>query len=165
MTTPAATAPRGCTCRRSTRNWIADGTCSTCGHNVLEEQLTPVVLQVLCGGTGATLWRNARGFDAYFPDGTKREAPIRYGVGDGGADYLGLYDGRFLAVELKTPLGRLQPNQRNFGDLVTRLGGVYAVVRSEADARALLAYLRGAAPRPMFVFAAETSDPTAPPPR
>lgn len=157
-----AARPTGCTCRRAARNWLADGTCGTCHNNVLEEQLTPVVLQVLCGGTGATLWRNPRGFDTHFPDGTPRKAPFRYGVGDGGADYLGLFDGRFLAVELKTPLGRLQPNQRNFGALVARLRGVYAVVRSEADARALLVYLRGAAPRPAFVFAAETPDPTPP---
>lgn len=142
----------GCTCARSRRRWLDDGTCSVCQNNVLEEQLTPLVLRILCGGTGCTLWRNARGFDAFFPDGTRRKAPIRYGVGDGGADYLGLFAGRFLAVELKTPLGRLQPNQRNFGALVARLGGVYAVVRSETDARELLSYLRGGI-RPAFVFA------------
>lgn len=146
--------PTGCTCRRSLRRWLPDGTCATCCHNVLEEQLTPLVLQILCGGTGATLWRNARGFDTHFPNGERRKGPIRYGVGDGGADYLGLYNGRFLAVEMKTPLGSLQPNQRNFGALITRLGGIYAVCRSVDHARQLLAWLQSGGPRPEFVFAA-----------
>lgn len=151
--------PRGCTCRRSDRRWTPDGTCATCLNNVLEEQLTPLVLRILCGGTGIVLHRNARGYDSHFPDGTKRKAPIRYGVGDGGADYLGpcgisgAHFGKYLAVEMKTPLGKLQPNQRNFGQLVTRLGGIYAVVRSELHARQLLAWLRGQAERPEFVFA------------
>lgn len=156
-----ASRSSGCTCRRSLRRWLPDGTCATCGHNVLEEQLTPLVLQILCGGTGIALHRNARGYDSYFPDGTPRKAPIRYGVGDGGADYLGpcgipgAYFGKYLAVELKTPLGSLQPNQRNFGTLITRLGGIYAVVRSVDHARALLAWLQHGGERPGFVFAWE----------
>lgn len=144
----------GCICRRSVRSWQPSGTCAACNNNVLEEQITPVVLKILCGGTGLTLWRNARGYDSHFPDGTKRKGPIRYGVGDGGSDYLGLWSptGLFTAVEMKTPLGRLQPNQRNFGALVARLGGVYAVVRSEQHADQLLNYLRGEAQRPDFIF-------------
>lgn len=157
--------PRGCTCPRTARRWLDDGTCATCSQNVLEEQLTPVILAVLCGGTGIALHRNARGYDSHFPDGTKRKAPIRYGVGDGGADYLGpcgipgIYFGKYLAVEMKTPLGRLQPNQRQFGTLITRLGGIYAVVRSESDAAELLRWLRGSGPRPGFVFALPTATP------
>lgn len=162
--TPPIPQSRGCTCRRSLRRWLPDGTCATCGHNVLEEQIAPLVLQILCGGTGIALHRNARGYDSYFPDGTPRKAPIRYGVGDGGADYLGpcgipgAYFGKYLAVEMKTPLGSLQPNQRNFGALITRLGGIYAVVRSVDHAGELVAWLRGDAPRPAFVFATSTPD-------
>lgn len=156
-------APTGCTCPRTRRNWLLDGTCGTCGHNVLEEQIAPLVLTTLCGGTGVTLWRNARGFDTHFPSGEKRKGPIRYGVGDGGADYLGPcgipgeHFGKFLAVETKTPIKGLQPNQRNFGTLVARLGGVYAVARSEQNASELLAYLQGTADRPSFVFTYQES--------
>ncbi|HET9893277.1 MAG TPA: hypothetical protein VFQ42_22555 [Mycobacterium sp.] len=133
---------RGCTCSARARRWLVDGTCAVCHNRVLEEQITPLVLRILCGGTGATLWRNTRGFDTHFPNGTPRKAPIEYGVGDGGADYLGLYRGRFLAVEMKTPIGRQQPNQIRFESLVVRLGGVYALVRSESAAADLLTWLR-----------------------
>lgn len=131
------TASKGCICRREARAWTPSGVCATCGQHVLEAQLTPVVLQVLCApGSGLVLWRNARGYDA--------DRKIRYGVGDGGADYIGLYApaGRFVSVELKTARGRQQDNQRQWEQLVLRLGGVYALVRSVDDARILLERLR-----------------------
>lgn len=132
-----------CSCNRARRSWDpATSRCATCGCDPTEDQLTPVLLQILCGGTGLVLWRNARGFDTHFPDGRKRTAPIRYGVGDGGADYLGLYQGRFVGVEFKSASGRQQDNQRAFERLVIAQGGIYAVVRCEADARRLLEYLR-----------------------
>jgi hypothetical protein len=131
------------------RYWQPDGVCRGCGQRVLEEQLTPVLLQTLCApGSGLVLWRNTRGFDAYFPDGTKRKQPIRYGVGDGGADYLGIGpDGRFVGVEFKSATGRQQPNQIEWQRLVERLGGVYEIVRSPDDAQAFLARMRGGSDR------------------
>lgn len=141
MTTPTSTVShsRGCICRRATRNWQSDGICTACGQRVLESQLTPVLLQILCGGTGLVLWRNTRGFDA--------ERQIKYGVGDGGADYIGLWapSGRFVGVEFKTAEGRQQANQRDWQALVERLGGIYAIVRSPDDAHALLERLRAQA--------------------
>jgi hypothetical protein len=147
MTTPASvtssrstSSQRGCVCRRTSRNWQPDGVCAACGQRVLESQLTPVLLQILCGGTGLVLWRNTRGFDA--------ERQIKYGVGDGGADYIGLWSpsGRFVGVEFKTPHGRQQQNQVTWQTLVERLGGVYAIVRSPDDAHALLTRLRAEVP-------------------
>ena len=79
-------------------------------------------------------WRNNCGFDA--------ERKIRYGVGNpGGADLIGLYFGIFVAVEIKTERGRLTPEQKMWGELVEKKGGIYAVVRSVEDARALLTRL------------------------
>lgn len=127
----------GCICQRAARRWGANGVCATCGQRVIEEQITPVVLANLTGGTGLTLWRNPVGFD--------ERSKNHYGLVKGAADYIGLWApaGRFVAVEMKRPSGgRHEADQKVFRALVQRLGGVYALVRSEADARALLQRLR-----------------------
>lgn len=85
----------------------------------------------------AVWWRNNCG--AYpLPSG----GMLRYGVGNpGGADLVGVFRGRAVFVEVKTPIGRLSAHQRLFRDLVERKGSVFAVVRSADDARALIADL------------------------
>lgn len=130
----------GCICRATERAWLSDGDCATCGRAVLEKQLAPVVLKILCGNTGLTLWRNPAGYD------TARK--VRYGLAPGSGDYIGLWTpggARYVEVELKTPKGRLSPEQVARKQLVARLGGIYAVTRSIADAEALLAQLRAGA--------------------
>ena len=78
------------------------------------------------------LWRNNCGFDA--------ERKVRYGVGNpGGADLIGVYRGRFVAVEVKTPTGRQSDEQRTFQQLVERKGGIYVVLRSVEDAERWIA--------------------------
>jgi hypothetical protein len=55
----------------------------------------------------------------------------------GSSDIIGLLpDGKFLAVEVKTPHGRLSPEQSAFLEKVRGLGGVAIVARSfrELDA-------------------------------
>jgi hypothetical protein len=136
---------RGCICSRTARRWGPEGACLTCGQRVLESQLTPVLLAILTGGTGLVLFRNTTGYDA-----TRR---IRYGLAPGSADYVGAWlpTGRLVAVELKTATGRQSEEQVAWQALITAsgrpgwLGGIYALVRCEADARALLTRLRGAA--------------------
>jgi hypothetical protein len=60
---------------------------------------------------------------------------VAYGVGGpGGADLIGIFRGRFVAVEIKTATGRQSPEQRMFQQLVERKGGVYVVLRSVEDA-------------------------------
>jgi hypothetical protein len=57
----------------------------------------------------------------------------------GSADVIGILPGgRFLAVETKAPKGRLSPEQREFLDGVSALGGMAFVARSAADADAVL---------------------------
>lgn len=46
--------------------------------------------------------------------------------------------GQFLAVECKTPTGRVTPEQQNFIDAVCLSGGVGLVARSAQDLRAVL---------------------------
>jgi len=67
---------------------------------------------------------------------------VRFGVGSpGGADLIGCFRGRFLAVEIKTPTGRQSPEQRAFQQLIESKGGIYVILRSVEDARAWLAQL------------------------
>ena len=99
-----------------------------------EGQLQDLIRLELGASADGAWWRNNVGFDA--------ERKIRYGVGNpGGADLIGLHRGRFVAVEIKTPRGRLTPEQKMWGDLVEKKGGIYAVVRSVEDARDLLTRL------------------------
>ncbi len=67
---------------------------------------------------------------------------VRFGVGGpGGADLLGIFRGRFVAVEIKTPTGRQSSDQRTFQGCVEKHDAPYFIVRSEDDARAVLAEL------------------------
>ena len=144
ITAPHRRRTRGCTCSITRRAWRPDGTCATCSQRVLESQIQDVVYDVLIAEPTVLLYRNNVG-TTVFPDGSR----VKYGVGNpGGADLLGLYRdsagiGRFLAVETKTVRGRQSAEQRAFERFVTLRGGIYAICRSEADARALLERLRG----------------------
>lgn len=80
------------------------------------------------------LWRNNVGV------GEVRGYKIRFGVGGpGGADLIGIFRGRFIAVEIKTTTGRQSEEQRVFQQLVEKKGGIYVVLRSAEEARAWLA--------------------------
>ena len=75
--------------------------------------------------------------------------PVQFGLARGSADLIGWRTititpdmvGRRIAVftslEVKTPNGRLSPQQRNWFDAVQRAGGIAAVVRSTQDALTL----------------------------
>lgn len=113
---------------------------------------------VLVADPRCLLWRNEIGSSTHWPDGREREHPIRYGVcSPGGADLIGCFGPRFLAVEVKTPAGRLSPEQVDFGRWLATRGCVYAICRSEADAAALLAHLQGAAPAPACLLRPEVA--------
>lgn len=81
-------------------------------------------------------WRNNTGVAV-----ARTGHTIRYGLGNGSADLVGLFRGRFVSVEIKTPTGRQSPEQRQWQQLVEHKQGVYAIVRSEDDAHALVAEL------------------------
>ncbi len=74
------------------------------------------------------LWRNSTGADIV--------KGVRYGIGKGGADLVGLLrgSGRFVAFEVKTATGRQSPEQRAWADAVRGAGGFYALVRSADEA-------------------------------
>lgn len=71
---------------------------------------------------------------------------VAFGVGGpGGSDLVGIYRGTAVFVEVKTPIGRLSPEQKQFRNLVTSKGAIYVVLRSVDDARAWIAQLEKAA--------------------
>lgn len=89
------------------------------------------------------LWRNNTG---QMIDKDNRRVVFGCG-GKGAADLIGMWthtDGRaqFVALEVKTPIGRLSPEQKLYQQLIERKGGVYAVVRSVEDARAWVDAMR-----------------------
>lgn len=144
---------RHCDCSRARRDWRPDGTCARCRLTVHESSIMDAVKAILVQDPKCLLWRNEIGSNTHWPNGEPRKGPIRYGVcNPGGADLIGLYSHRFLAVETKTVIGTLSPEQIRFGRWVADRQGVYAVCRSEQDAAELLTYLHGGAQRPAFVF-------------
>lgn len=103
-----------------------------------ESQLQDAIRLELGRDPDLVLWRNNVGL-AWMRNGT----PVRFGVGGPGAsDLVGVFRGRAVFVEIKTPTGRQSPEQRTFQQLVERKGGTYVVLRSVEDARAWLADLR-----------------------
>lgn len=87
-------------------------------------------IRLVLSECGVIAWRNNCGV------AEQGGRTIRFGVGSpGGADLIGLYRGRFLAIEVKTPTGRLSDEQKRFQQLVDRNGGWYVVLRSAAEAR------------------------------
>ena len=109
---------------------------------------TVIVQKILLklGNAARRLFRNNTG--ALF-DRTGR--PVRYGLANGSSDIIGLRQltitpamvgstiAQFVAVEVKTPTGRVQKHQQQFIDTVLAMGGCAGVVRSVDQAEALLA--------------------------
>lgn len=101
-----------------------------------EGEIQDAVRLALGNVDGLCVWRNNIG---------KTETNgrwIAYGVGGpGGADLIGVYRGRFIAIEIKTPRGTQTDEQRRFQRLVELRGGIYVVLRSVAEARSWVATL------------------------
>lgn len=93
-------------------------------------------------GTGVRLYRNNVGMD--------RSTNVRYGLATGSADLVGVRRvevtedmvgtviGQFVAIEVKTPKGRLRDEQKIWLRTISELGGIAEVVRSEEEAEQLL---------------------------
>lgn len=101
-----------------------------------EAQLQDRVRLVLGADRAGVWWRNNVGLAT-----TDRGVKITFGLFKGSADLIGLFRGRFVAVEIKTETGRQSPEQVQWQGVVEDHGGIYVVVRSEDDARELLADL------------------------
>lgn len=89
-------------------------------------------IMLALGKAGHRLWRNNSGA---LPD-PKTGVWVRYGVGQpGGSDLIGMCkDGVFCAIEVKTPTGRVKPEQQRFVDMVRANGGRAGIARSVQNA-------------------------------
>jgi hypothetical protein len=93
-----------------------------------ETELQRKIRLAVCSTGRVTLYRNNSGYAA--------ETRVKYGLGDGGADLVGFVHGtgRFFALEVKTPTGRVRKNQELWIAHVNRNGGYAVVVRSVEEA-------------------------------
>lgn len=98
---------------------------------------------------GLRLFRNTVGFgyqgDVVWERGgqvlLQNARPVTFGLAPGSADLIGWHDGRFVALEVKTPTGRPSDMQTRFIDAVLHHGGQAGVVRSPDDAARVLGLL------------------------
>lgn len=87
-------------------------------------------IMIALSQAGCVVWRNNTGV---LKDASGR--PIKFGLCKGSADLIGIAkDGRFLAVEVKTAVGRVRPEQELFIASVKRAGGRAGVARCVDDA-------------------------------
>jgi hypothetical protein len=86
----------------------------------------------------ASYWRQNSGtFAERNRDGSTRY--IRANTAKGMSDIMGvLKDGRTLAIEVKSRVGRMRPGQEEFLQTIRQAGGVAGVCRSVEDAQRLL---------------------------
>lgn len=90
-------------------------------------------IRVALSAIGITLYRNNSGFASY-ENGRK----VRYGLFKGSSDLIGITNtGRFVAIEVKTPKGRLTKEQKNFLEFIKSQGGISGCARSVEEALAL----------------------------
>ena len=94
-----------------------------------ESEVLAAVRLVFGQADGFVVWRNTSGFTK------EADRAIRYGVGIGGSDLLGVAPGGlFLAIEVKTAKSRVTEEQIRFLELVHERGGVACLTRSAEQA-------------------------------
>jgi len=109
------------------------------------EQTIQQHIRLACSSGNCRLFRNNTGT---LKDANGR--PVQFGLCKGSADLIGWTTRTvtqdmvgtqvavFTSIEVKTPTGRLRPEQRQWLDAVQVAGGVAGVARSVADAQQLL---------------------------
>lgn len=100
-------------------------------------------IRIALAKAGVLIWRNHVGVSRQ-----ESGATARSGLAVGSADLVGLVppSGRFLAIEVKRPVGgRVSERQSAWLEVVRAKGGIAGVARSVADALALVAEAKGEA--------------------
>lgn len=140
--TERATSKR--TSQRRTRAGYTDGVIG--GRRVLiaepavetEKGLMTRIRVALAAMPGVLVWRNNVGVDA--------DHGVRYGLGVGSADLVGIVmvrgHGVFAGWEVKVPGRKLREEQRRWIDTVRRFGGIAGRVESPEEAIALVTEAR-----------------------
>lgn len=101
-----------------------------------EAEIQRQILVALNSLHGVRVFRNNCGFDG--------ENRVRYGLAPGSADLIGwrvLSDGtaQFVSIEVKSPGGRLRPEQETWLRVCQRAGCCAGVARSVDEALAIVA--------------------------
>jgi hypothetical protein len=119
--------------------------CSRCWNAKLSEQRIQQEIRLAISHGDTKVFRNNTG--------TLRDQngrPVQFGLCKGSADLIGwrtvtvtpdMVGQRlavFTSIEVKTPTGRLRPEQQQWLDAVQAAGGIAGVARSVEDARALV---------------------------
>ena len=116
-------------------------------EHMKESELQKQIMLAL-SQAGCIVWRNETA-GAWVGRATHRDGDtvtiagarmIQAGLCVGGADIIGIHraTGRMIAVEVKTPTGRLSAEQGRFLDAVKHAGGIAGVARSAREALDLL---------------------------
>lgn len=101
-------------------------------ENLKETDIMRLIMME-CSRLGATVWRNNVG-TGYTSNGSF----IRFGLCKGSSDLIGLYKGRFLAIEVKDHKGKVTTEQKNYIDFINKNGGIAGVCRNLDDLKKLL---------------------------
>lgn len=101
-------------------------------------------IHVALTAPGQVTWRNNIGTAEFWNEHRERPDKVAYGVGGpGGSDLIACVRGRFVALEVKPPGARTEPErarlQEQFRALVRANGGFACVVRSVDEALAAVA--------------------------
>lgn len=95
-----------------------------------ESDALKAIRETVVASGRAVLWRNNGGVATY------GAARVRYGLGLGSADLIGLLvpSGRGLAIEVKSARGRLSSEQMAWRGAWERAGGLYVLARTPEEA-------------------------------
>ena len=100
----------------------------------MNESVITKKIMIALSEAGCLIYRNNTGM---LKD--QRGTPVRFGLCVGSSDLIGIApDGRFLAVEVKAPKGRVTDKQQSFINNVIQQGGLAGVARSVNDALAII---------------------------
>jgi hypothetical protein len=99
-----------------------------------EVEIQRRILAALGAEPDLLLMRNTVGDVVYYDeDGRKRT--YKYGLGAGSPDIVGILNGRWFCLEVKTPTGVMSAQQKLVGEIWKRFGAMVFVVTSVAEAR------------------------------
>lgn len=114
-------------------------------HGNNETALMHEIHEAIARSGRALIWRNSVGgvhgvVSTASTAGRAYRANVQYGLGRGSADLVGILrgTGRFVALEVKTPSGRVGRDQISWMHAVRSAGGFASVVRSVDEAMAAL---------------------------
>lgn len=96
-----------------------------------EKTIQNSILRYLATVPGLRAWRQNTGVARY------GDRVIKFGV-PGQADITGIYHGRRLEIECKSPTGRQTPQQAAFQKMIEKHGGIYILARSVEDVRRIV---------------------------